>query len=235
VLVVAAAIVVGGCGGSGGGARGAPKADADPIDLGIPAEARVPDGNVSTPPADAGYGGRLVTVKIIDAVIAPGKQDGTDWDGVGTVDPAVAHAVSEALVAPTPLAGVLAALANPALAAVDKPDPYGSAQLTVYGMLTEQVPLETRDGAIPNTFTPTWPRAWHYQNIPIDTDVRIGIDLWDADLVDADPIGHAEINSNDLDAALTAQEKLEVQVSDQTSDQLLFIGISVVEQLGPLP
>jgi len=222
-------------GGLGGGDAVSPKADANPIDLGIPADASVPDGNVSTSPTDAGYSGRLVTVKIIDAVIAPGKKDGTDWDDLGTVDPAVAQAVSEALVGPTPLADVLAALANPALAAVDKPDPYGSAQLTVYGMTTEQVPLETRDGAIPNTFMPTWPRAWHYQNLPIDTDVRIGIDLWDKDLVDDDSIGHAELNSNDLKAALAAQKTLEVQVSDQTSDQLLFIGISVVEQLGPLP
>jgi hypothetical protein len=184
---------------------------------------------------DAGYSGRLVTVKIIDAVIAPGKKDGTDWDDSGIVDPAVAQAISEALVGPTPLADVLAALANPALAAVDKPDPFGSAQLTVYGMIMEQVALETRDGAIADTFIPTWPRAWHYRNIPIDTDVRIGIDLWDQDLVDDDPIGHAEINSNELNAALTAQEKLEIQVSDQTSDQLLFVGITVVEQAGPLP
>jgi hypothetical protein len=202
-LVVAAAMVIGGCGGSGGG--------------------------------DAGYGGRLVTVKIIDAVIAPGKKDGTDWDDSGTVDPAVAQAISGALAGPTPLADVLAALANPALAAVDKPDPYGSAELTVYGMTMEQVALETRDGAIPNTFIPIWPRAWHYQNIPLDTDVRIGIDLWDQDVVDDDAIGHAELNSNDLNAALTAREKLEVQVSHQTSDQLLFVGITVVEQSGPLP
>jgi hypothetical protein len=35
------------------------------------------------------------------------------------------------------------------------------------------------------------------------------------------------VNSVDLKAALAAQKKYEVDVSDQTSNQLVFIGISV--------
>jgi hypothetical protein len=208
--------------------------DSGEADLGPPVDASVPDGSVATPVPDAGGGGRLVTVEIVDAVIAPGKHDGTDWDGLGSVDPSVSQAITVALVGPNPLADVLSALTNPALAAVDKPDPYGSAQLTVYGMITDWVALATSDDAVPNTFTPIWPYDWHYQNIPIDTDVRIRIDLWDKDLIDDDPIGSVVVNSNDLKAALAAQKKLEVQVSDQ-SDQLLFVGINVVEQLGPQP
>ena len=44
-------------------------------------DAAAPDGTVSAPPVDGGYTGRLATVQIVDAIIAPGKADGTAWDG----------------------------------------------------------------------------------------------------------------------------------------------------------
>jgi hypothetical protein len=176
--------------------------------------------------------GRLVTVQIKDAIIAPGMSDHSDWDGIGTVDPSVVQAVAQALLASDPAAAVVAALTNPVLDNVDKPDPYGSAQLTVYGVTYAPDALATMDQALPNTFQPIWPSTWLYKNIPIDSDVRIGVDLWDLDLVEDDTIGSAEINSTDLKAALTAQKKYEVRVDDQTNGQLLFIGISVVEQQG---
>ena len=71
-------------------------------------------------------------------------------------------------------------------------------------------------------------------NVPVDSDVRIAVTLWDLDLVNDDPIGSVEINSSDLKDALAAQQKFEVRVDDQTDGQLLFIGISVVQQQGPL-
>jgi hypothetical protein len=62
--------------------------------------------------------------------------------------------------------------------------------------------------------------------------VRILVELWDDDLVNDDPIGAAEINSTDLMDALVAQQKFYVRVDDQTEGQLLFLGISVVQQAG---
>jgi hypothetical protein len=217
-------------GAAGSGASGT--SGSIPVDAGSPpVDASIPDGNVATP-TDGGYTGRLVSVQIKDAIIAPGMADGSDWDGIGMVDPTVVQEVAAALMESDPAAAVIAALANPVLDSVDKPDPYGTAQLTAYGTTFAPVALVTRDNAIPNTFTPIWPSTWQYKNIPIDTDVRISVDLWDEDLVDDDPIGDPEINSNDLKTALAAQDKYEVRVGGQTDGQLLFIGISVVEQQG---
>lgn len=92
--------------------------------------------------------------------------------------------------------------------------------------------LAQRSDAIQDTYTPIWPYGWYYTNVPIDSDVRITVQLWDEDLVDDDPIGTAQINASDLKAALAAQDKFEVRVDDQTDGQLLFIGISVIEQQG---
>jgi hypothetical protein len=224
---------IAGAGTAGAGGSGvAGSAGSSPVDAGSPpVDASVPDGNVGTP-TDGGYTGRLVSVQIKDAIIAPGMADGSDWDGIGMVDPSVVQEVAAALLESDPAAAVIAALANPVLDTVDKPDPYGDAQITVYGVTYAPNALVTRDNAIPNTFTPIWPSTWEYKNVPIDTDVRISVTLADEDLVYDDPIGDAEINSTDLKAALAAQDKYEVRVDSQTDGQLLFIGISVVEQQG---
>jgi hypothetical protein len=200
------------------------------VDAGAPLiDAGIADEDVS-PPSDGGYTGRLVTIQIKDAIIAPGKADGSNWDGIGKVDSSVVQAVAAALLESDPAAKVVAALANPVLSNVDEPDPYGTAQLTAFGMTLAPDVRVTRESAIPDTFTPIWPSTFEYKNVPIDTDVRISVDLWDKDLLDDDPIGDAEINSTDLRAALAAQNKYEVRVDGQTDGQLLFIGIEVVQQ-----
>jgi len=193
------------------------------------------DGSVTLPVVDGSAGGRLAIVRIVDAVIAPIKADGTSWDPSLTgasVPPGLSQDLTKALASIDPLAAVASLLLAPATQALSKPDPYGTAQATVYGVITPPHDLATPDAAIQDNFTPIWPATWNYQNIPIDTDVRISITLFDADFDANDPIGSAEINSADLRAALAAQKKLEVKVSDQTDGQLLFIGISVTEQSG---
>ena len=202
---------------------------------GPPSDAAVSDGNVSTPPVDGGgYMGRWVSVTIKDAIIGPAKADGNPWDGFGSVDQGVLHAVADALVGTNPVAAVLAALGNPALLAVSKPDPFGWAQASVFGTIGDAYWLAQDPPAMQDTVTPTWPYGWYYQNVPIDSDVRIGVTVIDSDLSTNDAIGSAEINSDDLKDALAAQQKFEVRVDDQTDGQLLFIGISVIQQQGPL-
>jgi hypothetical protein len=223
--------------GSGSAGTGAPNdpglpgfAGSSVVDAGAPlVDAGIADEDVS-PPSDGGYTGRLVTIQIKDAIVAPGKADGSNWDGLGKVDSSVVQAVAAALLESDPAAKVVAALANPVLGNVDKPDPYGTAQLTAYGMTFAPDVRVTRDSAIRDTFTPIFPSTFAYKNVPIDTDVRISVDLWDKDLLDDDPIGDAEINSTDLRAALAAQNKYEVRVDGQTDGQLLFVGIEVVQQ-----
>jgi hypothetical protein len=198
------------------------------------ADAAVVDGDVSPPGVDGGYSGRWVSVSIKSAIIAPGKTDGTNWDGLGDVDPDLAQSVAVALLGPSPAAAVLGAYAAPAVAALDKPDPYGDAQAIAFGVIGKPVALATFDAPISNTFNPIWRLGWSYTNVPIDSDVRIGITLWDSDLVDDDPIDAVELNSQDLKDALAAQQVFDVRVDDQGQHQLLFVGVSVTQQLGPL-
>jgi hypothetical protein len=160
--------------------------------------------------------------------------DGSNWDGIGSVDPAVTQAVAVALVGANPAANVLAALAAPALANVDKPDPFGDASVTAFGIPGPSGPLASVDIPASNTFHPLWQTGWTFVNIPIDSDVRITVRLWDADLLDHDSIETVELNSTDLKAALSAQQTLEIRVDDQGTYQLLFVGISVTQQAGPL-
>lgn len=205
------------------------------VDAGVPIhDAATSDGKVSTP-VDGGYTGRWVTVQIIDAIIAPGKADGTTWDGFGTIPSDVLSDVDQALAAINPVEGILAVLAGPALngaiISVDKPDPYGVAQATTFGVVGDTYWILDRTHALQDTYTPIWP-TFGYTNVPIDSDVRIAVELWDQDLSNDDPIGVAQINSADLKAALASQEKYEVRVDDQTDGQLLFLGISVVQQSG---
>ena len=87
---------------------------------------------------------------------------------------------------------------NDAIISLDKPDPYGYAQATTFGVTGDAYWLADRADAIQDDYTPIWPYGWHYTNVPIDSDVRILVDLWDEDLENDDPIGAAEINSTDL-------------------------------------
>lgn len=184
----------------------------------------------------SGYTGRWVSVQFVDAIIAPAESNGSPWDGVGTVPQSVIDEVSTALVGANPVAGVLAALADPALSTFDPPDPYGTVQATVFGIPGPVYPdLASSTNPVPNTYNPIWPNGgFTYTNVPIDSDVRILVSLWDSDLVYDDTIGAATINSSDLMTALAADHKYEVQVNDQTNNQLLFIGIEVVQQAGEL-
>jgi hypothetical protein len=196
------------------------------------------DGSVSTSPPDAGYSGRWVTATIRDAIIAPGKADHTSWDETVTIPDSVLRAVGDALAGGDPVGGVLAVLAGPelngAIGVLAKPDAYGWAQATAFGMPNDELWLAKPEDAIQDNYTPIWPYGWSYRNVPIDSDVRISVTVMDRDLVNDDPVGTAEINSNDLKDALTAQKKFYVRVDDQTDGQLLFIGISVVQQPGLL-
>jgi hypothetical protein len=217
------------------GRGGATGAGGQNVDAGVPIrDAATADGKVSTP-VDGGYSGRWVTVQIVDAIIAPGKADGTTWDGFGTIPSDVLTDVDQALAAINPVEGILAVLAGPALngalISVDKPDPYGVAQATTFGVVGDTYWIVDRTHALPDTYTPIWP-TFGYTNVPIDSDVRIAVEIWDQDISDDDPIGVAQINSADLKAALAAQAKYEVRVDDQTDGQLLFIGVSVVQQAG---
>lgn len=187
-----------------------------------------------------GYTGRLATVLIEDALIGPGKAGGTSWDpgtfGNTTVIPTnVLTELGVALGLANPFAAAAAVLAGPALSeaisAVQKPDVYGTIRLDGFGAIGTEYWLAPRERRTEDSFTPTFPTPSGYQHVPIDADVRIRVHLGDADALDSDDeVGIAVINGADLRDALASQMKFHVQVADQTSNQILFIGVTVLEE-----
>jgi hypothetical protein len=195
----------------------------------------VPDGGPDTAPP-TGYAGRFVTVSLEDCVVGPGKADQTPWDpsltGVSMIPSKVYSDLATALGAIDPVAAVVGVLAGPtltgAITASQKPDVYGTVRLDIGAKIGDEYWLIERGLQMDDSFRPAFPSGSIYQHVPIDADIRIRFNLFDADaLDDDDAIGIAVVNSVDLKAALAAQKKYEVDVSDQTSNQLVFIGISV--------
>jgi hypothetical protein len=191
------------------------------------------------------YNGRYVSVTFKDAIIGPGKTDHTSWDvgsagGTLTIPNSVLSDLGTALASGNPAGGAIAVLAGPALnSAIDataKPDAYGWVSGTAFGAMTDAFYLAESSEAIQDNYTPIWPRnGLTFQNAPIDCDVRFDVTLYDLDLINDDPIASVQINSNDLKDALAAQQKKYVRVDGQSAQQLLFLGITVVQQAGPLP
>jgi len=192
------------------------------------------------------YNGRYVSVTFKDAIIGPGKVDHTAWDvgsggGTLTIPNSVLNDLGTALASGNPVGGAIAVLAGPALnSAIDataKPDVFGWVSGTAFGVMGDAFYLAESSERIDNNYTPAWPgTGLTFVNAPIDCDVRFDVTLIDYDpLDDNDAIGTPEINSNDLQDALAAQQKFNVRVDDQTAGQLLFLGITVVQQAGPLP
>jgi hypothetical protein len=67
-----------------------------------------------------------------------------------------------------------------------------------------------------------------WSGVPLDQDIRFLVNLSDADLVYDDPIGTAEINMDDIKAALASKQVYHVNVADQTFNTILFVDISVM-------
>jgi hypothetical protein len=231
----------GGSGGAGGAASGSGGLTGtgghdQNADAGMQAkEAATSDGSVTTAPP-TGYTGRFATVIIEDALIGPGKVDGSSWDpGSNTIPPGVFDDLNRALAEANPFAAALAVIGEPlltnALDSFQKPDCYGTMRLDALGQVGTEYWLVTRDLATQDSYTPSFPGPVGFTGVPIDTDVRLTLHLWDADALDADDeVGVAVINGPDMRAALDLQQKAQVAVWDQTNQQILFFGITVEQQ-----
>lgn len=193
------------------------------------------DASISADGGGGGYRGRSATVLVEDAVIGPGKEDGSPWDPGFSIPAGVFSDLATALGAADPLAAALGVLAEPlltqAIDASQKPDVYGTIRLDVGAQVGTEYWLASRDQRTEDNFTPIFPGPVGFQHVPIDSDVRLRVLLADADLLDDDdPIDVAVINADDMKAALTSKKKYEVPVWNQTANQILFIGISVLQE-----
>jgi hypothetical protein len=175
-----------------------------------------------------------VNIALIDATIGPGTAQGKAWDGPGTVPIAALQEVSR-LLATAPMRGkaeeaaktgaviaeITAAIAN----VLARPDPRGQVELLVGGASRRLLLPERRD-----TLRPTW-QGVSFDQVPLVEGMRLRIQLFDADDIGSDdPIGTAELTHEDIVAALTHEQVVQIRVDQQTQGQLLFVGISVAER-----
>jgi hypothetical protein len=172
-----------------------------------------------------------VTVQIVSATIGPSKFGGGKWHGFGQVEQGLINKIAVGLAAETGgFSLVLSALSTPALQN-SAPDPWGWVEVAIDGEFMP--PLKHAFYAnskeiIRKTFTPSFQNC-EYTNVPLNEGTRFKVNLWNnhSILGKDEPIGVAEINMKDLVTALEAQKIYQVQVADQTQNQLLFLGIEV--------
>jgi len=166
-------------------------------------------------------------VTLTDVTVGISKSDGSPWDGPGTgVTPDDTAAVVTALGAADPFVAVTAVLAGPAIAALDKPEVKG--QATLFLRASPQRPQNfhgQRDATRPMLSPqPTW------LHVPLDCSARIELDLVDDDLTFDDPIGAFMISGEALAVAASSGKIYQFKVSDQTSNSVLFVGVSVIPE-----
>jgi hypothetical protein len=165
-------------------------------------------------------------VSIVSALIGPAKVSGLPWDGTGgAVDEGTWGELGVALGAADPYTAAVGILASMTDSGTARPDPKGTALLYSAGSETRiELPMAFRD-----TYTPTWSEAT-FHKVPGNIDQRLRITLIDQDVMEDDPIGVVELTPADLEAARASGRIYQVRVSDQSQNQILFIGISVIAE-----
>lgn len=164
----------------------------------------------------------FVNVEVRQALLGPSKVGGSAWDGLGRLDSSGQTLVLQALGTSDPVTQLGLVFANPALAALEKPDPAGFVRCM-------SGPIEVQRLALPkvqDTFTPIWAGAI-MRRVPLAPSTRLEVDLWDKDLAADDPMGTSTITHADLVAAIREGTLHHVRVSGQTNNQVLFVDISV--------
>lgn len=167
----------------------------------------------------------FVRIAIDDAVVGPGKVNGEPWDGIGRLPPQVFSDLNAALSAYDPRMAVASTLGSLVSYGFKPPEPFGWVDLEVHGQAVGRYPLQGRGQR--DTFTPTWdgPPTWH--RVPLTPATHLRGQIFDRDFQFHDPIGTFVINYDHLIVALQARKVYPVRVAEQTSRQILFVGIEV--------
>jgi hypothetical protein len=168
-----------------------------------------------------------VTIRIHNTLLGPSKSDGRVWDGTGVVDADLHLNLLNLLRGKNPAVEVGKFMWSFAEKYFDRPDAYGKASLSSNGRNLGEVSL------IPNTedtFTPQWKGPPGWQHVPFHQSIRLQGTLQDRDLAFDDDMGVFVINYNDILAALRAGKIHQVKVSDQTHEQILFVGLEVTRE-----
>ncbi len=118
---------------------------------------------------------------------------------------------------------IITALADPAVAALEKPEVKGTAWLAGQGKPREQKTVF----ATQNTFTPLFQPYLTWPSVPTDGATTVHVVLVDDELVFDDPMGSFELNLSDFARAYQEARVIEVPVHRQTDGQVLFAKIAV--------
>jgi hypothetical protein len=165
---------------------------------------------------------RFVNVEMRQALLGPSKVGGNAWDGLGRLDDNGRSLVVTALGKADPVAELAVVFANPALAALEKPDPGGSVRCMSGPVELQRLELPK----VQDTFTPIWSGAV-LPRVPLAPATRLEVDLWDQDLAVDDPMGTSTITYAELVSALREGTVHHVRVAEQTNHQVLFVDVSV--------
>lgn len=166
----------------------------------------------------------LVHIIFTGVLLGPTKSNGCQWDGITCGAGGGAQAagqVSAALASTNPYVTVGMVFAGPAASALEKPDAAGTADLYVHGQVSS-IRLDKRQ----DSFTPDWDARW--SSVVLDPSIRLRVHLVDVDLQYNDDIDSFDLSYADLVRAYTQQTTIQVRVAEQTHNQVLFAGVSVV-------
>lgn len=180
-----------------------------------------------------------VQITLIGAQVAPGKSDGTQWDGTGKLKPEqvtktqqlVQLAVQAAAAAANPPGAAMTAaaklLGDLAMPAVAKPDVFGWVEWQPQGVgVTVRLDLAPRSKPI-REYSVTWRNPVVLPSADWNSRMRMRITLRDKDVVNDDAIGTVELNTDHIRYAWSQQKVTSILVADQSTGQLLAVRISV--------
>jgi len=190
----------------------------------------------------------LGTVTFTGAVVGLTRADGLGWEGAQLSNDDIrrfqgeaAKLAADGLARRDPVAaarGVIESIGLAVMSVTQRPDPMGTVELVIDGKSGQALQLLK----VPNNYLPTWQVGYVGQqqfkltwtNVPLDRDVRLRLHLEDFDPIGGnDTIGTVEVNSDDLRRAAEARRVLPVYVGDQSSQQLMFVNVSVTSQARP--
>jgi hypothetical protein len=168
---------------------------------------------------------QFIGIELVNATIGPSKFSGAKWDGYGQVSTDVAAALATALTMPEPNAVIAMLASSFATRPFEAPDVFGVACVFSGATCIEKRPLASREHSRQDTLTPQFRASWH--RVELRPGVSVRVRLVDADVAEHDLIADAEIPFAELEAALRSGSVYQVNVADQTQNQLLFLGIRV--------
>ena len=168
----------------------------------------------------------------VNALIAPGRTDGLEWDAdrylPGWVWDDLDRARNRGDVS-----SLYSFMADQRRAGWTRPDPYGFGFLSTDGWRYDDrytIALAERGRQTLDVFDPTWRSSVGWSGVRFDTRLMVAFDLWDEDSRNDESIGFIELDFRALREALHRGGTTYFDVYDQTAGQVLLVGVEVVPE-----